>query len=42
MDLPDTIPWETIIQEFKDKSCYMTTAESPVKLVQLIDVDLDL
>jgi hypothetical protein len=42
MDLPDAIPRETIIREFKDKSRRMTAAESPVELVQPIDVDLDL
>jgi hypothetical protein len=42
MDLPDSIPQETIIWELKDKSRWMTAAESPVKLVQPIDVDLHL
>ncbi|KAJ7359547.1 hypothetical protein DFH08DRAFT_801337 [Mycena albidolilacea] len=42
INLPDTIPREKIIRKFKDKSRRMTAAESPVELVQPIDVDLDL
>jgi hypothetical protein len=38
IDLPDAIPQEKIIQEFKDKSRRMTMPENSV---EVIDVDTD-